>query len=133
MSFLDEAPDVTTKLSVIETLRTVTEGKVWMVVGRYRNAADTDHRSSSKLSELELRGSCPTSRRNKAISMQQQISYVNYKSRPLGQWTGGKRQSLSLSRWHYALRRRIGHRLEFLVGRSAPNTFNENRRRRLKS
>lgn len=28
MAFLDEAPDVKTKLSVIETLRTVTEGKV---------------------------------------------------------------------------------------------------------
>ena len=28
MSFLDETPDVDTKLSVIETLRTVTEGKV---------------------------------------------------------------------------------------------------------
>jgi len=28
MSFLDETPDTETKLSVIETLRTVTEGKV---------------------------------------------------------------------------------------------------------
>lgn len=28
MSFLDETPDIDTKLSVIETLRNVTEGKV---------------------------------------------------------------------------------------------------------
>lgn len=28
MGFLDETPDIDTKLSVIETLRTVTEGKV---------------------------------------------------------------------------------------------------------
>ncbi len=28
MGFLDDTPDVATKLSVIETLRTVTEGKV---------------------------------------------------------------------------------------------------------
>ena len=32
MSFLDEAPNVETKLSVIETLRTVTEGKVWVTM-----------------------------------------------------------------------------------------------------
>jgi 26S proteasome regulatory subunit N5 len=29
MGFLDETPDLETKLSVIETLRTVTEGKVF--------------------------------------------------------------------------------------------------------
>lgn len=29
MSFLDKVPSLHTKLSVIETLRTVTEGKVW--------------------------------------------------------------------------------------------------------
>ena len=29
MSFIDEAPDVEKKLALIETLRTVTEGKVW--------------------------------------------------------------------------------------------------------
>lgn len=29
MEFLDDTPDMKTKLSVIETLRTVTEGKVW--------------------------------------------------------------------------------------------------------
>jgi len=34
MAFLDEAPDVKTKLSVIETLRTVTEGKVWAATAR---------------------------------------------------------------------------------------------------
>lgn len=34
MAFLDEAPDVKIKLSVIETLRTVTEGKVWAATAR---------------------------------------------------------------------------------------------------
>ena len=29
MSFIDEAPDAEKKLALIETLRTVTEGKVW--------------------------------------------------------------------------------------------------------
>lgn len=29
MLFIDEAPDVEKKLALIETLRTVTEGKVW--------------------------------------------------------------------------------------------------------
>jgi 26S proteasome regulatory subunit N5 len=29
MGFLDDAPSLDVKLSVIETLRTVTEGKVW--------------------------------------------------------------------------------------------------------
>ena len=30
MSFIDEAPDAEKKLALIETLRTVTEGKVWL-------------------------------------------------------------------------------------------------------
>jgi 26S proteasome regulatory subunit N5 len=30
MGFLDDAPNLDVKLSVIETLRTVTEGKVWL-------------------------------------------------------------------------------------------------------
>jgi 26S proteasome regulatory subunit N5 len=32
MGFLDETPNADTKLSVIETLRTVTEGKVWSTI-----------------------------------------------------------------------------------------------------
>jgi len=36
MIFLDEAPDMDTKLSVIETLRTVTEGKIFVEVERAR-------------------------------------------------------------------------------------------------
>lgn len=39
MSFLDEATDVKTKLSVIEMLRTVTEGKVWAAtVGTWKHS-----------------------------------------------------------------------------------------------
>ena len=53
MGFLDDTPNLETKLSVIETLRTVTEGKVsgfgahiqvWLLT--------LNDRSSSKLSEL---------------------------------------------------------------------------------
>lgn len=36
MSFLDEVPDLETKLTVIETLRTVTEGKIFVEVERAR-------------------------------------------------------------------------------------------------
>lgn len=36
MSFLDDTPDLATKLSVIETLRTVTEGKIFVEVERAR-------------------------------------------------------------------------------------------------
>ena len=36
MSFLDDIPDLATKLSVIETLRTVTEGKIFVEVERAR-------------------------------------------------------------------------------------------------
>ena len=33
MGFIDDAPSTEKKLSVIETLRTVTEGKVWLDTG----------------------------------------------------------------------------------------------------
>jgi 26S proteasome regulatory subunit N5 len=36
MAFLDETPDLDTKLSIIETLRTVTEGKIFVEVERAR-------------------------------------------------------------------------------------------------
>ncbi len=36
MTFLDQAPDLDTKLSIIETLRTVTEGKIFVEVERAR-------------------------------------------------------------------------------------------------
>lgn len=38
MGFLDATPNIDTKLSVIETLRTVTEGKVWMPDQRLNRA-----------------------------------------------------------------------------------------------
>ena len=53
MGFLDDTPNLETKLSVIETLRTVTEGKVGgatpLVVDRHANPGG---RSSLKSSEL---------------------------------------------------------------------------------
>ena len=51
MGFIDEAPDAETKLSVIETLRTVTEGKVREVLVRQSNMRLTINiRSSLRLS-----------------------------------------------------------------------------------
>jgi hypothetical protein len=53
MGFLEDTPNLETKLSVIETLRTVTEGKVSgtvaLVAIRHTNPGD---RSLSKSSEL---------------------------------------------------------------------------------
>ncbi len=40
MGFLDETPDLKTKLSVIEALRTVTEGKVSHVIPMASNSTD---------------------------------------------------------------------------------------------
>ena len=42
MGFLDETPNLETKLSVIETLRTVTEGKVCDIGYNVREAANTN-------------------------------------------------------------------------------------------
>jgi 26S proteasome regulatory subunit N5 len=53
MGFLDDTPSLETKLNTIETLRTVTEGKVSRIV-HHCSSHRTDHdlyRSSSKLSE----------------------------------------------------------------------------------
>lgn len=53
MGFLDETPNLETKLSVIETLRTVTEGKVSGTEADAEGGLLTPNcRSSSKLSEL---------------------------------------------------------------------------------
>lgn len=69
MSFLDETPNMEVKLSVIETLRTVTEGKVGLQlrIGERSHVANKDDRFSLRSRELELRVSCPTLRRLKAI------------------------------------------------------------------
>jgi hypothetical protein len=75
MKFLDDTPNLDVKLSVIETLRTVTEGKVriqTMSLGELPLGPSTDitlQRFSSKLSEPALHVSCPISRRPKATSM----------------------------------------------------------------
>lgn len=48
MTFLDETPNLEVKLSVIETLRTVTEGKV-------REHYPSDHQASPLLTQSDLR------------------------------------------------------------------------------
>jgi hypothetical protein len=53
MGFLDDTPNLETKLSVIETLRTVTEGKVNSATALITAwAANVSGRYSSKSSEL---------------------------------------------------------------------------------
>lgn len=51
MTFLDETPNLETKLSVIETLRTVTEGKVSATMIVKLNLALPSSRSSSRSRE----------------------------------------------------------------------------------
>jgi hypothetical protein len=54
MSFLDDTPDMETKLRLIETLRTVTEGKVshFQIWGAQAALADGSSRSLSRSNEL---------------------------------------------------------------------------------
>jgi hypothetical protein len=53
MSFLDDTPDMETKLRLIETLRTVTEGKVshFQILGVQAALADDSSRSLSRSNE----------------------------------------------------------------------------------
>ena len=102
MSFLDDTPDMETKLSVIEALRTVTEGKVSTATDAGELPADITARSLSKLSEHESRESSPISRGNRAISMQQQIFYASCRWKLSAPWDEEKRPSLFSSKWHSA-------------------------------
>ena len=84
MGFLDDTPNLETKLSVIETLRTVTEGKVrhYCLVNNTRRLTD-NHRSLSRSSELGLLAYCRISRKSKATSTLRRISYASFKWRRL--------------------------------------------------
>ena len=53
MSFINEAPTQEKKLSLIETLRTVTEGKVWLHCGSHSFELTQRCRSSSRSNEHE--------------------------------------------------------------------------------
>jgi hypothetical protein len=75
MGFLDDTPNLETKLSVIETLRTVTEYEDMQV-------ADHIYRSLSKSSAPASPGYFQTSRRSKVTSMRRQTSSASCKSRP---------------------------------------------------
>ena len=66
MGFLEDTPDLETKLSVIETLRTVTEGKVvYLFLEPYRRML-TAGRFSSKSSELASRATYRRSKNRRA-------------------------------------------------------------------
>ena len=95
MSFLDDTPSIEKKLSVIETLRTVTEGKVCRMDQLQSYSANKISRSSSKLNEHESREYSQTSKGNKVISMQLQTSCASSKWRHLGRWDEEKRQNSS--------------------------------------
>lgn len=83
MGFLDETPNLETKLSVIETLRTVTEGKVSIRRRAQYFEANLNIRSLLKLNALASHAYCQTLRRNKATSTQRQTSSASCRSRPL--------------------------------------------------
>jgi hypothetical protein len=83
MGFLDDTPNLETKLSVIETLRTVTEGKVRRTEACVQALYLQILRSSSKSSALELHGYYQTSRRSRATSPQPQTSSASSRSRRL--------------------------------------------------
>ncbi len=100
MGFLDETPDTETKLAVIETLRTVTEGKVSVVcatIGCFE-ADSSQSRSLSKSKERVSPEYCQTSRKSKGTLMLPLTFCASSKSRPLGQWNGGRRRNLSSNR-----------------------------------
>ena len=93
VGFLDETPDMETKLSVIETLRTVTEGKIFVEVERAR--------VTKILSDIKKeQGDLKEPRR----------SSVSCRSRLLDQWTDGRRPSSSFHKSHSASRAGTGHR-----------------------
>ncbi|KAG8422886.1 proteasome regulatory particle subunit [Metarhizium acridum] len=74
VGFLDDTPDLKTKLSVIETLRTVTEGKIFVEVERAR--------VTKILSDIKKeQGDLKAARR----------SCANCRWRHLALWTDGKR------------------------------------------
>jgi hypothetical protein len=82
MGFLDDTPNLEAKLSVIETLRTVTEGKVSNANHLCEITVLTSHgRSSLKSRERESLGFFQTSRRNKATSMQPPRFCASFKSK----------------------------------------------------
>ncbi len=95
MSFLDSAPSTETKLSVIETLRTVTEGKVSYTLAMVSTWGPGSNnraiRYSSKLNELGSLEFYPISKNRRATSMRRQTYYASFKSRRSDQWRGGKR------------------------------------------
>lgn len=80
MTLLDDTPNLDVKLTVIETLRTVTEGKVLITLD-VKQLSVNSNRFSSKSSAPELRVSFQTSRKNKAILPRQQTFFVSYKWR----------------------------------------------------
>jgi 26S proteasome regulatory subunit N5 len=84
MGFLDDTPNLETKLSVIETLRTVTEGKVGVIsTSECGQTTDCNDRSSSRSREPESRVYCQISRESRGISTPPQISYASFRWRHL--------------------------------------------------
>lgn len=83
MGFLDDVENLDTKLTVIETLRTVTEGKVRLYKGvlGLSGARLTTYRYSSRLSGHALRRHYQTSSGRKATSQPPPRSSANFKSR----------------------------------------------------
>lgn len=81
MGFLDSTPNLETKLSIIETLRTVTEGKVYDLASPCNHHADLRCRSSLKSNARALPASFRTSRSSRVTSKLPATSCASSKSR----------------------------------------------------
>lgn len=83
MGFLDQTPSMEVKMSVIETLRTVTEGKVScsVLMDAVLEPAANLVRFSSRSSERVSREYCQTSSVSRETLPQRQTFYVSCKSR----------------------------------------------------
>ncbi|CAN9312359.1 unnamed protein product [Alternaria alternata] len=109
MGFLDETPNLETKLSVIETLRTVTEGKIFVEVERARvtrilsnikkEQGDIDS-ATDILCELQVETFGSMTRREKTEFILQQVALCIQK----GDWTQAGILSRKISTRYFARR-----------------------------
>ena len=107
MGFLDETPNMDTKLSVIETLRTVTEGKIFVEVERARvtrilsnikkEQGDIDA-ATDILCELQVETFGSMSRREKTEFILEQVALCIQK----GDWTQAGILSRKISTRYFA-------------------------------
>jgi len=118
MGFLDETPNMDTKLSVIETLRTVTEGKIFVEVERARvtrilsnikKEQGDINAATDILCELQVETFGSMSRREKTEFILEQVALCIQK----GDWTQASILSRKISTRYFARKpKKIPEQLE---------------------